>query len=352
MAFSRRQTCSLGVSMALAALLGSGAGCSGGGNGGAGGAGGSGNTGGTGYPGDGPLAGRCDDLATRIGGFTVSLIEAMASNPAHTTFNGGARDRARPSDIWTQDGTTMDGCRLMVGPSYGCTPGCATGQVCSGPNQCIEDPRYQSAGTLTLVGLGTSAITIPPIAPTVPQYSWSAPSSMPLAHPPFTPGANVGLSSTGGVIPALMLDGRGIQPLAAGNMNAMFIKGEPFTFTWTAPAQAGEARIYAGLDIAHHGSVAAHIECDLPDTGTATIPAPLLSALIDKGLFGFPELTIARATYDSAMTSEGCVDFGVVSSVARPLIGCTAPGACKKSCTMDSECTAPETCLPGLVCGT
>jgi hypothetical protein len=240
---SRRVIFGFGAVFAAAALMVSGAACSGGnGNGGAGGAGGTGagNTGGA-----GPLAGRCDDLATRIGGFSVSLVEAMAGNTAHTAFGGGVRNRARPSDIWTADGAATGGCKMVVGPSYGCTPVCPTGQVCSGANQCIEEPRFQDAGTLTLAGLGASPITINPVAPTVPQYT--LPPNTTLAYPPFAAGDNVSLTSTGGaMVPALSLGGRGIEPLQAGNMNAMFTKGEAFTFTWTAPASAGPARIYAG----------------------------------------------------------------------------------------------------------
>jgi hypothetical protein len=349
MMLSRLAVSGLGALVAWTLFVGANTGC---GSSGSGGAGGAGNTGGTGNTGGGgPLDGRCTDLATRLGGFSLSLVEEMTGTPAHVAFGGGARNKPRPSDVWTQDGTTMDGCRLMVGPSFGCTTACTGGQICGGPNQCVDDPRFQDAGTLTLSGVGPSAIAIMPVAPTVPQYSWSPPSSSPLPYPPFEIGGNVSLTSTGATIPALALGGRGIPPIETDNAGAMFTKGEAFTFTWTPPAQAGPARIYAGMEIAHHGGVAAKIECDLPDNGSATIPAALLSALIDKGLFGFPELTIARATYDSVMTAGGCVDFGVVSSVARPLVGCTAPGMCKKSCNTDDDCTAPQTCQAGFVCG-
>jgi len=338
----------LGVLLVGAATLGVGSGCGGGGAGGAGGSGGSGNTGG-----GGPLAGPCTDLATRVGGFSLSLIEQMGTNAAHIAFGGSVRNGARPLDIWTQDGATMGGCRMMVGPSYGCTTTCPTGQVCGGPNQCVDDPLYQPAGKLTLSGVGPSAVTVDQVTPTVAQYSWSPSMASPIAYPPFSPGANVSLTSTGGAtVPALSLGGRGIEPLVATETGLMFTRGEAFTFHWTAAAQAGDARIYAGMEIAHHGGVAAHLECELPDTGTATVPEPLLTALIDKGLFGFPELTISRATYDSVSTAGGCVDFGVVSSVARQLIGCTAPGMCKNSCLTDDECTAPQTCQTGFVCGT
>jgi hypothetical protein len=341
--------------LALTLLVTPNVGC--GGGGGSSGTGGSGNTGTGNTGGGGPLAGPCTDLSTRLGGFTVSLIEEMTTGttvtPARTAFGGGARNRARPSDVWTQEGASMDGCRLMVGPSFGCTPACATPMICGGPNMCIEEPRFQSAGTLTLAGLTGAAITIMTVTPTMAQYSWSPPSSAPLPYPPFTIGANISLTSTGATIPAFSLGGRGIEPLVStGTAGLTFTKGEAFTFTWMAATQSGPARIHAGLEIAHHGGVAAKIECDLPDTGTATIPAPLLSALIDKGLFGFPELTIARATYDSTTTGDGCIDFGVVSPVARFLIGCTAPGMCKKSCNTNDDCTAPETCLTGFVCGT
>jgi hypothetical protein len=339
----------LGVLLVGGATLGVGSGCGGGGAGGAGGtgAGGSGNTGG-----GGPLAGPCTNPAMRVGGFSLSLVEMMGTTEAHIAFGGGVRNGARPQDIWTQEGTTMGGCRLMIGPTYGCTPACVSPQICGGPNTCVDEPRFQAAGTLTLSGVGPSAVTIDQVAPTLPQYSWSPSSASPIAYPPFSPGANVHLTSSGATIPAVSLGGRGIEPLAATETGLMFTKGEAFTFHWTAPAQAGDARIYAGMEIAHHGGVAARLECELPDTGMATVPEPLLTALIDKGLFGFPELTISRATYDSVSTAGGCVDFGVVSSVARQLIGCTAPGMCKKSCNDNTDCTAPQTCQMGFVCGT
>jgi len=105
------------------------------------------------------------------------------------------------------------------------------------------------------------------------------------------------------------------------------------------------------MEIGHHGSVAARVECDFPDTGSAKIPAALVSALMDKGVHGYPQLILSRRTVDSTQVTGGCIDFTVASDVLRFLIACPTPGNCLTSCTTKAECPAPQICLDDYVCG-
>ena len=104
-------------------------------------------------------------------------------------------------------------------------------------------------------------------------------------------------------------------------MASQVTRNKALNVTWTPPPSGGAARIFMSMDIAHHGGGAARIECDVPDTGSATIPAGLINQLLDRGSAGFPKLTLTRRTVDSVTIAPGCVDFLVSSSVERPLTG-------------------------------
>ncbi len=310
-------------------------GCSSGGGGtGAGGSGANGGaTGAAGTGGGATLAGPCD-LAARVGGFAVQL------NEAHTSFGGGVRDAVRGQDVWQPSGTAEGGCRLMVGPSFTCAPACTQPQICNGPNQCVAEPRFQSAGDVTVTGLGASAIVAQPLGN---QYAPVLPSG--LAFPPFAPGAAVGVSAAGATIPGFTLAGQGIEPLAFTGTGLKVQGGKAFSFTWTAPAQAGAATIFARLEIGHHGGVAARIECTLPDTGSGQISAALVSALVAKGIHGFPAFSLTRQTVDSTTIATGCVDLTVASPVERPVVACTSSD--DATCIVSCNCGGMLTVCPG-----
>jgi hypothetical protein len=308
-------------------------GCSSGGGGtGAGGSGGSGGaTSAAGAGGGAALAGPCD-LAVRVGGFAIQL------NEAHTSISGGVRDAVRGPDVWQQEGAAEGGCRLMVGPSFTCTPTCA--QYCNGPNQCVAEPRFQSAGDVTVSGVGSSPIVAQPLGN---QYAPVLPSG--LAFPPFAPGAAVSLAAAGATIPGFSLAGQGIEPLTFAGTGLKVQGGKAFSFSWTAPAQAGAATIFARLEIGHHGGVAARVECVLPDTGSGQIPAALVSALVAKGIHGFPAFSLTRETVDSTTIATGCVDLTVASPVERTVVACTSSD--DATCIVSCNCGGVQTACAG-----
>jgi hypothetical protein len=273
----------------------------------------------------------------------VQLVESMFGNPAYTAISGGVRSGVKPSEVWTKEGAAAGGCQMMVAASYACTNTCPSGMICGGPDQCITEPTFQSAGVVTVTGVGASAININPAGN---AYNSSAGSGTP--YPPFSPGGRVSLAAAGAAVPEFTLYGEGITPLEFAGTNLKATGGQDFAFTWTAPAQAGQTRIFARMEIGHHGGVAARIECDLPDTGSAVIPASLVTALVAKGIHGFPELSLTRRTMDSTQVTQGCIDFAVASPAARQIQACTASGVCPVSCncTTNVDCDLQDSPLP------
>jgi hypothetical protein len=318
-------------------------GCSGGDLGGTGGTSGGG-TGGSGSPGgsSGNLDAPCS-VAMRVGGFSIQLIE-MEGNQPYTSINGGVRNGVVPLDVWQQKGAEAGGCKLMVGPSLVCTTPCTSPQTCAGQNTCIDQPTLQSAGAVTLTGVGASALTVNPV-----QNFYS--NSLTNPYPPFSPGAAVHLAAAGATIPAFSFDAVGIEPLAFAGTNLVMTNGQDFAFTWTPPAAPGSARIFVKAEIGHHGGVAAEIDCDLPDTGAGAIPSALVSALIAEGAHGFPTLSLTRRVVTSATVGAGCVDFALAAPVERVIGVCTSASTCITSCSTSADCASGKTCKDDFTCG-
>jgi len=319
-------------------------GCGGGGSGSPGSGGGSGT--GAGGAGNSGTTNTLCSLDERYGGFSIQLINEAGNDP-FASINGGVRNGVLPSEVWQQKGAAMGPCRLIVGPMIVCTTPCTNPQICAGQNQCITSPTYQNLGAVTISGVGTSAITIDPS-----QNFYT--SSLVNPYPPFAPGAAVRLQAAGATGPAFSLDSVGIEPLAFAGSGLTLTNGQPFAFTWTPPATAGTARILATVEIGHHGGVAAQIDCDLPDTGSAEIPGALVTALMAEGVNGYPTLTLTRRATVSTNVGGGCVDLVVASPVEREITACPAPGSCIVSCPdigVATGCPASQTCKAGHTCG-
>jgi hypothetical protein len=321
-----------------------GAGCGGGGGGptggGGSGGGGSGNVGGSSSSG---LNRPCTD-ASRVGTFAVELLEEQTS----TSIAGGIRTGVLPANVWQQVATAGD-CRLIVGPTLACNPACTNPQICAGQNQCIDEPRYRGVGNVTVTGLGSAPVALTYVASNASYYADAATTAS-LPYPPAAAGASITLTAAGGDLPGFTLAGRGVQELQFDTPPGV-MRGQAPSITWVAPAQPGASHILASLDIAHHGGVAARIECDFADDGSAEIPATLIDQLIERGTAGFPELTLTRRTVDSTTIAPGCVEFQVASVIARVVTLCLSPGNCIVSCSEDAECPTGQTCA-SRKCGT
>ena len=293
--------------------------------------------------GDAPLFATCGD-DVRVGQFTLDLKSALGDIPAYAQVNGLVRDGVDPKDVWKE--IARDGsCHVSIGPVADCAPACAFGMVCRA-GACVTAPAGHPVGTVTMTGL------LVPLAmtPNATNASYYGPIPAGTAIPPYEIGSAIGLDTEGGDYPPLSLEARGIEPLEVPDGQSLAltttVPNNALVVSWTPARAGGAGRVWLSFEIAHHAGIAAELDCDVPDTGTARVPGALLDALVAQGTGGFPGLTVTRVATDTATIPPGCVELAVASSVAKPLSVETVT-----SCSQDSECVAPQICLPSLKCG-
>lgn len=270
----------------------------------------------------------------RVGTFALELADGF------TAFEGRVTNAVVPANVRAVTATEGQ-CQLLQGRNLFCDPACGAGQTCGEDGACIAFPTAQSVGALTVTGLPV-ALTMMPSA--VNFYSNGATT---IPHPGFARGTAIGLSATGGTLPAFALGGEGVAALELDAADITIQRGSPVSLRWTASATSAAVRLRFVLDLAHHGGISASIDCDgIADTGRFDIPAALTAQLLDIGVAGFPTLSASRRSADSTTLSAGCVELDVVSKVDRVVV---IPGL--ESCSQDEDCTGGETCQPDLTCG-
>ncbi len=281
--------------------------------------------------GEGPIEirGGCE-AASRVGGFRVEVTERFSS-VSGTVLNG-----VLPITI-REEVTSEGDCKITRRLNPLCDPGCGATEVCELNGTCIEEPRSQDIGTVTITGL-EEAVSMEPAAP---GNNYQASVS---ANPIFAPDAEIRLSGSGEPI---ALGGFGSDPLALSTANWRVAQGESFALSWTAPAsQAPKTNLHFSLSIDQHGTSPVELECAFPDNGTAAIPSSLIDRLLTEGISGFPNGTATRRTQDRVTTSDGCVDLTVASKLedSVEVVGHTP-------CMRDTDCTPPQTCdIPNQTC--
>jgi hypothetical protein len=298
--------------------------------------------GGTGGNGPGGATGEisrpCPDT-THVGAFELTVVAPTATVVGYAQLIGTVQDRANPGKIWSAAATQGD-CRLMVGPT--CSATCALPDLCAGAT-CVPGPVTKTVGTVTLSGLSASISATPNS-----QKNYYAPVSA-AAFPSFGPGADLKLAASGGDYAAFELRGRGFPLVETPATMLPFEKGKPFSLTWTPPPSPSATRMFVKIDIAFHGGVDAQIQCDLPDSGSASVPAALVDALLERGVAGFPSAFLVRRTVDSVNVGAGCVDFAITNSFNGTTgIQLSIPGV--TSCNEDSDCAGEMTCGGDLKC--
>jgi len=302
---------------------------------GAGGESGTSSAAGTGAPSYLPCS---DDQ--RVGGFSLLTVgETMADPPlaAHTEFNGAVLDAVQPNDVW-EELDAAEGCRLVVAPSVFCDPGCASSETCASSG-CVPTPRTHGVGTVTLTGLASELSLMPSMSSR--RYSLAAA----LVYPPYAEGAQIQLQAEGGDYEPFTLHAVGVPllELAAGEITVA--REAPVMLRWTERSDIGPARVFVELDIAHHGGILARIECEVEDDGELVIPAELVTQLVDRGVAGFPTITVTRRSVDSTTIAPGCVELEVGSQEIREV---AIPGL--SSCSNERPCPDGQTCQADLTC--
>jgi hypothetical protein len=193
-------------------------------------------------------------------------------------------------------------------------------------------PDSQDVGDITVRGLDldTGSVTLEPFAPSFFYQSAE------LAYPPCREGTPLHLESA-----AFTAEATCIAPLIVDQDPVRVRTGEPVSLTWDPPGSAEDpsqstTRIQILLDISHHGGKRGDILCDVPDSGSYTIPQNMVAALVDLGLAGFPSVILTRRSTGTTTLPE--VNFIVAATVERPV------DTGVHSCLNDEDCPGGQTC--------
>jgi len=271
------------------------------------------------------------------GGASGSLYGRIAlqlkEEEGYTDFAATFRDGVfpPPSDKGALVAAMTSGsCQLLVPAA--CDPACPETSWCTAKDRCTPKSMVINAGTLDIAGLGSGNMSVEPqgnvyvISPTLPF-----------------PGCNEGASVT--VTAAqFTLAGHCVAPLhvtTAAPVRAT--AGHPIDLAWTAPAKPEQSRVQIAVEISHHGGFKGEIDCDVPDTGSFSIPEPLVTALNGLGRAGYPTIALTRAATVTAADQPN-VSLAVSSAVVL------AADTGVVSCAGNGDCTAPATCQPNRTC--
>jgi hypothetical protein len=273
------------------------------------------------------------DASQRAGQFTLELGDG------YTAVQGRVLSGVVPANV-RQVEAQEGQCRLLRGRTLFCEPACGASQTCGEGGVCISYPTARNVGSVSVRGLKTELS----LSPNSAKFYSSSATTLP--HPGFDEGASIKLVASGSEVETFTLRGQGVGALIVPEGPITLERDQPVTVSWTPSASPGAARIQLVVDLAHHGGIAASLECDgLADTGSFTLPTGLVSQLLDVGVAGFPKISISRRSADSTNTSVGCVELLVLSQVDREIL---IPGLV--SCSGDEDCPEGKTCQPDLTC--
>jgi hypothetical protein len=271
------------------------------------------------------------------GTFLVNLVPgaSQTGTPAFTSFMGTLFDGPPNATYVFSVAQEQGDCRLLVPEAPFCSPMCGSSAVCTAANECTPHPKPQNAGTLTVTGLGDSELTLEPLEKVFVYQTVSV-----LPNPPCPEGDAFGIQAD-----SFSAQGKCIAPLALGGPDPIpVMSGSAVPVTWTAPGKQGISRVHIYLDVAHHGGKKGEINCDVADTGSFTIPEPLITALLRLGVAGFPDIRVRRYSSATATGAAG-VKLEMNSAITR------AVDTGVESCNADDECTGGKTCsLDARIC--
>jgi hypothetical protein len=300
-------------------------------------------TGGT-TGGAGGMAGSpATDGGAVVGLFQVlhSLADFGNSSSVFGKVNDGPTPPVKTFTVDSRDGD----CRLEIPKVSFCATPCGSTAVCVADGVCQSYPRSRSVGAVRLSGVRAGdpvATTTVDLTAINNNYS----SDVSLALPPFTDGVPMMVTAAGSAdVPAFSISAKGIAPIALNANRYTFAANMPLALVWTAGTANPDARIEIDVDISHHGGLKGQIICDTADDGSLTIPATMVTKLINLGVAGFPSVQIRRIATSSTSAPGGKIEFRVISSVEKPL---DIPGLV--SCTDNMGCPSGQTCQQDLRC--
>ncbi len=283
-----------------------------------------------------------------VGSFVVSLIEAVpassttAASDAYSQVVGQVFDGPTPSLVAWNAKRSGGGCELLEKHVPFCSEGCGAA-ACVADETCMEYPDVVDVGIVVVQGVhtaeGASEVTMKPAG-----GAYQTVGALPF--PPFDEGADVVLQAAGKDIGPFTIPSRGIAPLAMPDDAIVLARDTVLDVSWTPPGVPGISVIHVKLDISHHGGAKAMLVCDVADTGSLTIPADLVTGLLDMGVAGFPTIELTRRAVGAVNAGAGRVELEVQSDLSRAV---GVPGVV--SCNEDADCPAEKpTCGTDLNC--
>lgn len=265
------------------------------------------------------------------GGVTVEIIK-----DAYTAFVGQIYDAPQPPVKLLDDRQSQGGCTLRVPRPNPCGGACPTGKVCSAANTCVAEPVLVDVGVLHVTGLDGMDREAMPTSAMSPSYQL-VPT---VPYPACAEGDPIGVSADAFTLAATCVADLEVTSAAPVPVTS----GMATHLTWKPPAHAGASRVQVEVEISHHGGFQGQIECDVADTGTLDIPAPLVTALVALGRAGYPTVKLARTARGTAATQpalaldvtsrvELAADTGVISCGVSGSPPCVSPTTCQANFT-------------------
>lgn len=266
-------------------------------------------------------------------GPTGTFLLELHPEDEYATITGqvfeGPTPNGAPLDVAAEQG----GCQLLVPREIGCNPACAVGSVCTGLNTCTPKPAPKDVGTVHVEGIGDAALDLTASAP---QFAYSGPT-LADPYPPCKEGDDIKLTA-----PSFSITGKCISSLTLGGPTPIpVMSGKATELSWTPPGKTEISRIQIALEISHHGGYKGQVNCDVADTGSFTIPEPLVTGLIARGVGGYPSIKVTRissaaasglpgVTFVMPSLVERAVDHGVQSCGGQNATPCPSGKTCNQ----------------------
>jgi hypothetical protein len=261
-----------------------------------------------------------------LGSFSVTLNAAIETTPAYTAVLGKVYSGEYPNEVIETPIASGNGCTAYKYSLQACIETeCSSSQRCAGPELCRDLPRLVSVGAVSVAGFESGALTLTAI-----NNNYQYPGE--IAYPGLADGAPITLTAAGDHYPAFALMSTGVAPMVLRADSYSLAGGGSLLVEWEA-GQNSAARVSIVLNLTRHGGSAGYLECDVADSGSLTIPANVLEALINLGVAGFPQLVATRYTRGVAAVATGQIALNV-ASVAMPELN--VEGIC--SCFDSGDC--------------
>lgn len=234
--------------------------------------------------------------------------------------------------------TKVGECTLSTPIKPFCEQGC-TGK-CTADDVCSPQGEKLALGGIHFA-IGKRELDLQAVAN---NYQLAAGEKLP--YPPCDEGDATSIEVEGGDYEGFSIETRCIATLDAEGPFPME-PGKPLDLTWSAPGAQDVSSMHVKLDVSHHGGSKGQIDCDVPDTGSYSIPAELVDQLLDLGVAGFPTVQLTRnATAHPKGGEPSNVTMAVDMMVEREV---TIPGLV--SCASDdAQCPAGQVCQADLSC--